>query len=72
MEFKIIEKNDFVVVTFKGRFSKETKKILEDCVKEIEPFESKTFALLFKDVTDLTNPHPESFHCCFRKLGKRI
>lgn len=69
LEFKIIEKNDFVVVTFKGRFSKETKKILEDCVKEIEPFESKTFALLFKDVTGFDQSASREFS---RKLGKRI
>ncbi len=50
-EFKIIEKNDFVVVTFKGRISKESREVIQACHSELNNFTSKTIIFFFKDVT---------------------
>jgi anti-anti-sigma regulatory factor len=70
-EYKIIEKNDFVVITFKGRISKEAKKTLEDCIEKIESFESKTFALLFKDVSGFDQSASREFSLLLQEIRKK-
>lgn len=70
-EYKIIEKKDFVVMTFKGRIAKEAKKALEECIKEVESFESKTFVLLFKEVSGFDQSTSREFSLLLQEIRKK-
>ena len=48
--YKIITKNDLVIVAFKGVMNKNAKDQLETCLQELSSFESKIVVLLFKEV----------------------
>jgi anti-anti-sigma regulatory factor len=49
-EYQIVEKGPVVVLTLKGRLTKEVKEKVEECIKEVSIYESKTFILYFKSV----------------------
>lgn len=48
--YKIMTKNNFVIVTFRGQMNKQAKAQLEACLQDLLVFESKVIILLFKDV----------------------
>lgn len=48
--YKIVTKNDFVIVTFKGQMNRHAKEQLETCLQELSSYESKIVILLFKDI----------------------
>lgn len=49
-EYKFLTKNNFTIITFKGRMSKEAKESLLQCQQELLALDSKVVIFLFKDV----------------------
>lgn len=49
-EYKFLTKNNFTIITFKGRMSREAKESLLKCQQELLSLDSKIVIFLFKDV----------------------
>lgn len=52
-EYRVVEKNDLLIISLKGKISKEGKEELQKCLTETQKFEQKIVVLLMKDVTDV-------------------
>lgn len=50
-EYKIVENNDVVVVTFQGKLSRDAKDGLKKCHQELIHISSKYIIFFFKDVS---------------------
>lgn len=55
MEFayKVVNKNELVIVTLKGKLVKDSQEMLEKCTKEFAQLESKLVILYFKEVSSI-------------------
>lgn len=53
MEYKVLVKGEFIFVSLKGKITKESKELLEACLREALGNEAKTAVLLLKDVVSI-------------------